>query len=62
MTRQERVKKNSIFLNLVAILVIMALVYFLYCIYLERQMVFEYLNLVKVNTWEPGPEPFELRF
>jgi len=62
LTRQELIKNNSMFLNFMAILIIIALGYFLYCIYLERKMVFEYLQTIPQPDNPPHAFIPNLRF
>ena len=50
-SRKELVQRNSFYLNLFGMLVILGIVYFLYSIYLERKIFTEYLEYVK-NTQE----------
>ncbi len=47
--RQQIIKKNSVVLNIFAMLVILAISYFLYSIYLERKLFSEYIDYVKSN-------------
>jgi len=44
MTRTELIQRNSNLLNLFAFLFIVGFSYFLYCLYLERQILIDYLQ------------------
>ncbi len=51
-TRKELIQKNSFFLNLMGLVLIACISYFLYNIYLERKIFVEYLEYVKNNQEE----------
>jgi hypothetical protein len=50
-SRKEMVQRNSFYLNLFGLIIILGIAYFLYSIYLERKIFAEYLEYVR-NTQE----------
>lgn len=54
-TRKELIQKNSLFLNLIGLVIIISISYFLYSIYLERKIFTEYLNYIENIKEETYP-------
>lgn len=50
--KKQRIKQNSLFLNLFGIIILGAISYFLYSIYLERKIVTDYIQYVKNKEYE----------
>jgi hypothetical protein len=47
MSRRELVQRNSFYLNLFCLIIILGIAYFLYSIYLERKIFSEYLEFIR---------------
>jgi hypothetical protein len=48
-TRKELIQKNSLFLNIMGILMILGVSYFLYSVYLERKIFSDYIDHIKTT-------------
>jgi len=46
-SRKEMVQRNSFYLNLFSLMIILGIAYFLYSIYLERKIFSDYLNYIR---------------
>lgn len=47
--RNEMIRRNSLFINLIGLAIILGILYFLYSIYLERKLAAEYLEFLRNN-------------
>jgi hypothetical protein len=54
-SRRELVQRNSFYLNLVCLLIVIGIGYFLYSIYLERKIFSDYLNYIRNTEQEHYP-------
>lgn len=54
-SRRELVQRNSFYLNLFCLIIILGIGYFLYSIYLERKIFADYLNYIKDKDEEHYP-------
>src|SRR5690606_31360564 len=52
LTKREMIQRNSFFLNVFGLIIIICVSYFLYSIYLERKLLSNYLNYVQNNQQE----------